>query len=142
MTESKETFVKIDKILRHVQSLDGQTSFLVRAHAKELTQGYIDYFLKKQRAIRVFLLIDGKLSVSEISDKLNLHVQAVSNEITVLERAGLTYLKHYQGKKKIYAKEPVCNVLRLDAEFERILRNGKAKSNPKRPKSRKRRVRR
>ncbi len=105
MTESKDTFVKIDKILRHVRSLDGQTSFLVRAHAKELKGEYIQFFSKKNRAIRVFLLIDGKRSVGDISQELNIHNQAVSNEINVLEEAGLIYVKEY-GKRKIYARDP------------------------------------
>ncbi len=142
MSESNEAHVKIDRILRHVKSLDGQTSFLVRAHSKELTQEYVEVFKRKKRAIRIFMLVDDQRSVGDIAGELRIHIQAVSNDMSVLEEAGLVYLDRYDQGKKVYAREPVCSILRLEREFQRIIQDGTTKPNTKGSQQRTKRLRR
>lgn len=115
MGESKELHDKVDEILSHVKSMDGQMSWLVRSQVEGMKTLLIAYFKKKKRAAKVFLAVDGKRNVNAIATYLNLHDQAVTNELSGLGEKGLVDLQ----KWGIYRKNKIDNILGLSKELRK-----------------------
>jgi len=65
MPESKELHQKVDEILRHVQSMDGQMSWLIRSNDSGLRDLFIKYFADHSISAKVFLSIDGRKRVNK-----------------------------------------------------------------------------
>jgi len=119
---SKESLNRIDEILSHVRSIDAQMTWIIRSEAEELQKLLIEYFSKRRRAAKVYLAVDGKRSSGQIASYLNLHVQAVSNELGELESRGLIELKKWgvHKKSKIDSILRLSSKLRKDPEFKDI----------------------
>jgi DNA-binding MarR family transcriptional regulator len=121
--ESKELHEKVDEILSHVKSLDGQMSWLVKSQLQAMKTKLVEYLTKKKRrAAKVYLAVDGERNVKTIADYLELQNENVSIELKWLERNGLVYLQ----KWGIYKKDKIDKILdltkelRKDAEFQSI----------------------
>ena len=106
---SKEELDKIDEILAHVKSIDGQMSWIIRSESKDLEKLLLNYFSRRKRAAKVYLAVDGKRTSGQIAEYLGILVQNVSKELTELERRGLVELK----KWGIYKKSKIDSILRL-----------------------------
>lgn len=115
MGESKELHDKVDEILSYVKSMDGQMSWLVRSQVEGMKTLLIAYFMKKKRAAKVFLAVDGKRNVNAIATYLSLHDQAVTNELSGLEEKGLVDLQ----KWGIYRKNKIDSILDLSKELRK-----------------------
>lgn len=115
MGESKELHDKVDEILSYVKSMDGQMSWLVRSQVEGMKTLLIAYFMKKKRAAKVFLAVDGKKNVNAIATYLTLHDQAVTNELSGLEEKGLVDLQ----KWGIYRKNKIDSILDLSKELRK-----------------------
>jgi DNA-binding transcriptional ArsR family regulator len=113
--ESKELHDKVDEILSYVKSMDGQMSWLVRSQVEGMKTLLIAYFMKKKRAAKVFLAVDGKRNVNAIATYLSLHDQAVTNELSGLEEKGLVDLQ----KWGIYRKNKIDSILDLSKELRK-----------------------
>jgi len=113
--ESKELHDKVDEILSFVKSMDGQMSWLVRSQVEGMKTLLITYFMKKKRAAKVFLAVDGKRNVNAIATYLTLHHQAVTNELAGLEEKGLVDLQ----KWGIYRKNKIDSILDLSRELRK-----------------------
>jgi len=113
--ESKELHDKVDEILSYVKSMDGQMSWLVRSQVEGMKTLLIAYFMKKKRAAKVFLAVDGKKNVNAIATYLTLHDQAVTNELSGLEEKGLVDLQ----KWGIYRKNKIDSILDLSKELRK-----------------------
>lgn len=122
VVESKELHEKIDEILTHVKSMDGQMSWLVRVQADGLKQLFLEYFKRRRRAAKVFLAVDGDRNVNAIAQYLTLHSQAVTNELSGLEEKGLVEVKKWgvYKKSKIDTILGLSTELRKDSEFQNI----------------------
>ena len=120
--DEKEKLDRVDEILSHVRSMDAQMGWIIRSEEKELRKLLLEYFSKRKRAAKVYLAIDGQRSSGKIAEYLDLHVQAVSNEINELEGRGLIELKKWgiYKKSKIDIILRLGNELRKDPELERI----------------------
>ncbi len=114
--ESKELHDKVDEILSHVKSMDGQMSWLVRSQVEGMKTLLIAYFMKKKRAAKVFLAVDGKRNVNAIATYLTLHDQAVTNELSGLVEKGLVDLTQKWG---IYRKNKIDSILDLSKELRK-----------------------
>jgi DNA-binding MarR family transcriptional regulator len=121
--ESKELHDKVDEILSHVKSLDGQMSWLVKSQLQGMKTELVEYLTKKKRrAAKVYLAVDGERNVKTIADYLELQNENVSIELKWLERNGLVHLQ----KWGIYKKDKIDKILdltkelRKDAEFQSI----------------------
>jgi len=112
---SKEELDRIDEILTHVRSIDAQMAWVLRRDASELAELLVKYFSKKRRAAKVYLAVDGNRSSGQIADLLDLHVQAVSNELSELESRGLVELK----KWGIYKKSKIDSIVRLSTKLRK-----------------------
>jgi DNA-binding transcriptional ArsR family regulator len=116
-TLSKEELNKMDEILSHARSLDAQMTWVIRSNTntEELKKLLVKFLLKRKRAAKVYLAVNGKRTSGQIAKYLDLHVQAVSNELTELENRGLIELK----KWGIYKKSKINRILRLSVELRK-----------------------
>lgn len=71
--------------------------------------------MKRKRAAKVYLAVNGKRTSGKIAEYLNLHVQAVSNELANLEERGLIELK----KWGVYKKSKIDRILRLSLDLRK-----------------------
>jgi predicted transcriptional regulator len=117
LVESKELHTKIDEILYHVKSMDGQLPWLIRSQAKTLEPLVLSYFKKRKRAAKVYLAIDGKRNISQIAKLLNIHQPNISIEIKDLESNGFIE----QRKWGIYSKTAIELVLRLSDKLVKLI---------------------
>jgi predicted transcriptional regulator len=114
---SKEELSRSDEILSHVRSIDALMTWIIRSNtnSEELKTLLIKYLMRRKRAAKVYLAVNGKRTSGKIAEYLNLHVQAVSNELTNLEERGLIELK----KWGVYKKSKIDRILRLSLELRR-----------------------
>jgi hypothetical protein len=112
----KETQNKIDEILSHVKSLDGQMAWLVKSQVQGIKTELVDYLVKKRRRVaKVYLAVDGERTVKAISDYLIIEQPNVSKEIQWLEDNGLIRVQ----KWGTYKKEKIDSILGLSAELRK-----------------------
>jgi DNA-binding Lrp family transcriptional regulator len=92
-------------------------TWIIRSNtnSEELKTLLIKYLMRRKRAAKVYLAVNGKRTSGKIAEYLNLHVQAVSNELTNLEERGLIELK----KWGVYKKSKIDRILRLSLELRR-----------------------
>ncbi len=117
MVESKELHSKIDEILFHVRSMDGQLPWLIRSEAKILEPLVLGYFKKRKRAAKVYIAIDGKRNISQIAELLDIQQPNISIEIKDLEKNGLIE----QRRWGIYSKTAIESVLRLTDKLLKMM---------------------
>lgn len=114
MSDNHE-LAKLDEILVHVRSLDAQMAWVIRSQAPELKGLLLKYFKKRKRAAKVYLAVDGKRSSGNIAQVIQIHVQAVSNELSELESKGLVELKSWG----IYKKGKIDRIIGLSTELRK-----------------------
>jgi len=116
-TLSKEELSRSDEILSHVRSIDALMTWIIRSNtnSEELKTLLIKYLMKRKRAAKVYLAVNGKRTSGKIAEYLNLHVQAVSNELANLEERGLIELK----KWGVYKKSKIDRILRLSLDLRK-----------------------
>ena len=115
-TESKELHDKVDEILTHVKSLDGQMSWLVKSQLKEMKKDILEYLTnKRRRAAKVFLAVNGERNVKAIADYISIDFQNVSKELKWLESGGLVTVQSWG----IYKKEKIDTILGLSLELRK-----------------------
>jgi len=114
---SKEELSRSDEILSHVRSIDALMTWIIRSNtnSEELKTLLIKYLMKRKRAAKVYLAVNGKRTSGKIAEYLNLHVQAVSNELANLEERGLIELK----KWGVYKKSKIDRILRLSLDLRK-----------------------
>jgi DNA-binding transcriptional ArsR family regulator len=117
MAMSKEELAKMDEILSHVRSMDAQMTWIIRSNTniEELKKLLVKFLRRRKRAAKVYLAVNGKRKSGKIADYLELHVQAVSNELNVLEDKGLIELKAWA----VYKKSKIDKIIRLCRVTER-----------------------
>jgi DNA-binding transcriptional ArsR family regulator len=115
MPESKELHQKVDEILRHVQSMDGQMSWLIRSNDSGLRTLFLEYFETHTVSAKVFLAIDGKRRVGILSKYLDIVQPSVSRSISELGKMGLIDLV----KRGLYRKNKIDLILGISDELRK-----------------------
>lgn len=112
-----EELNRIDEILSHVRSLDAQMTWIIRSNTNtgELKKLLVRLLKKRKRAAKVYLSINGKRKSGEIAEYLDIHVQAVSNELKWLEDKGLIELKIWA----VYKKSKIDKIIHLSKELKK-----------------------
>jgi len=114
--ESKELHGKVDEILSHVKSIDGQMSWLVKSQLQGMKKEIVEYLTtKRRRAAKVYLAVDGERNVKAIADYLGIDAQNVSKELKWLEGSGLVIVQAWG----IYKKEKIDSILGLSVELRK-----------------------
>lgn len=114
---SKEELSRIDEILSHVRSMDAQMTWIIRSNTntEELKKLLLKFLMKRKRAAKVYLAVNGKRKSGEIAEYMELHVQAVSNELKELENRGLIELKTWA----VYKKSKIDTIIRLSVALRK-----------------------
>jgi len=115
----------IDVILRDVreikwrqESIDRSLILLLKANKEEILDELLTVFTNSKRRAEVYLIIDGKLSVSEIAKKLDMKQPNVSRHITPLKNDALIEIKNLKNGEYIYKKTELEQIFKIS----RILR--------------------
>lgn len=115
MPESKELHQKVDDILRHVQSIDGQMSWLIKSQSEGLKDLFLEYFKSHTNAAKVYLSIDGRRKVKDICEYVGILQPNVSAEISELINMGLVD----QIKRGLYRKNKIDWILNISNELRK-----------------------
>lgn len=131
-----DLFDEVLKIKTDVRSLQHQTSWLLRSEANELEKywkpafGLIPGKRPNFMAMRVYLAVNGKRTVSEIADVADVHRPDASKNLTQLEKIALVEpLPQKTSSTKIYAKTPADRALGISRALQAAIdANVKTKS--------------
>jgi DNA-binding transcriptional ArsR family regulator len=105
----------IHEINRRIEETEKSVGLLLRAsRSAVLSELMENCFRKSIEKARVFLSIDGELSISQIADKLKIKPPNVSRHISDFLDNDLIRLKNTDGSKLIYEKTSQARRLRLD----------------------------
>jgi predicted transcriptional regulator len=111
MADSNEIYSEILKIKTDVRALQHQTSWLLLGQAHELEKqwqpafGLISGKKANFTAMRVYLAVNGKRTVTEIGTEADVHQPDASKILAALERVGLVEpVPQKTSGTKIYAK--------------------------------------
>ena len=110
----------IDVILKDVreikwrqESIDRSLILLLKANKKEILDELLSVFANKKRRAEVYLMINGKLSVSELAKKLNMKQPNVSRHITPLKNDALIEIKSLKNGEYIYKKTELEHIFKI-----------------------------
>ncbi|WGM88531.1 MAG: hypothetical protein NUK63_06300 [Candidatus Bathyarchaeum tardum] len=115
----------IRKIRWHQEAIDKNMELLTRAHRKEILEEIMEFFgnvPKKKKAVnraRIFLAINGKRTVSDLSSFLELPISYISQEITKLKEMSLIEVKRATKKGIIYKKTRANSILRISPKIKK-----------------------
>jgi len=109
----------VREIKNRIDEIDKSVDLLLRANRRSITTDLMDFFGKSKDRAKVFLVVDGESTVTQIVNKLNPMKQPnVSTRISELFDEDLIYVKKITNKGKIYEKTKKVKILKL----EKILR--------------------
>lgn len=137
MADSNEIYSEILKIKTDVRSLQHQTSWLLLGQAQELEKQWQPAFGlvagKKANfmAMRVYIAVNGRRTVSEIAIEAKVHTPDASKILIALEGIGLVEpIPQKTSATKIYAKTPADWALSISKTLKQKLAD-KAAMPPK-----------
>jgi predicted transcriptional regulator len=119
MPESDELAVDIKEIRWRQESIDSSTDLLLKAHKDAILAEIESFFGQSKRRVQIYLCIDGRKSVGEIAETINIQIPNVSAEITRCSDEGLIERVPTTSKSGfVYKKKRIDKVLRI-SEFLR-----------------------
>jgi DNA-binding transcriptional ArsR family regulator len=105
----------IREINNKMEDVEKSVGLLLRARRQEVIADLMENcFRRSIEKIRVFLTIDGELSVNDIATKLSIKVPNVSRHMKSFLENDLIKVKMTEGAKIIYEKTSQVRRLRLD----------------------------
>lgn len=114
MPESDELAIDMKQIRWHQESMDSSMDLLLKAN-KEAIFGEVEAFFKKaKRRGEVYLAVDGKRTVDEIAQSLNMKAPNVSRDLTKCAEEGLIErLPRPDSSGYVWKKKRIDTVLRI-----------------------------
>ena len=113
---NSEIFLKVDKLLNKTEALDGKMNWMIRGNHEKIKPMILDFFKKNKRSAKVYILIDGNKSTSDIAKELKVSQGAVTQHCTKLLTNGLI-----QPTKKVgvYKKDKINNILHIEVAVQK-----------------------
>jgi len=109
----------VREIKWHQGSIDGSLKLLLRANKDKLLPEIMNIFGRSKRRAEVYLMVDGKTSVGEISNKLNMKIPNVSTHITKLKEEALIEIKRIsKDTEYIYKKTELEKIFKISKELK------------------------
>lgn len=120
---SDEIAKDIREIKWHQEAIDSSMELLLKANRDAILAEIMGFFGRSKRRARVFLVVDGKRTVEDITKLLTLQKPNVSAELTRLKNEGLIEIKKITSEGYyIYKKRRVDRILgvskKLRQKFE------------------------
>lgn len=109
--ESKEIFLKVDKLLNKVEALDGKMNWVIRGQSDKTSSMIIEFFKKNKKTAEIYILIDGNKSTSDIARDLKVTQAAITQQCTKLLQRGLIGPTNKVG---VYKKDKIENILHIE----------------------------
>jgi predicted transcriptional regulator len=116
MPESDELATDIKEIRWRQESIDSSTDLLLKAHREAIIAEIENFFGSSKRRVQVYLSIDGKKSVGEIAQMLNMRQPNVSADLANCAGEGLIERIPCDAKGGfVYRKKRIDQVLHISA---------------------------
>lgn len=119
MVESEEVARDIREIKWHQEAIDNSMELLIKANRNAILAEIMSFFGRSKRRAQVFIAVDGKRTVEDITQLLNMKKPNVSSELTRLKEEGLIEIKKITKEGYIYKKRRVDKILGIS----RMLKN-------------------
>lgn len=119
MVESEEVARDIREIKWHQEAIDSSMELLIKANRNAILAEIMSFFGRSKRRAQVFIAVDGKRTVEDITQLLNMKKPNVSSELTRLKEEGLIEIKKITKEGYIYKKRRVDKILGIS----RMLKN-------------------
>ncbi|MBU7036697.1 MAG: MarR family transcriptional regulator [Theionarchaea archaeon] len=112
MVESDEATRDIREIKWHLEAIDCSMELLTKANKDNILAEIMSFFGKSKRKAEVFLAVNEKRTVDDITELLQMKESNVSRELTSLKNEGLIELwKLTSEGHRIYRKRKVDRIL-------------------------------
>lgn len=112
MVESEEVARDIREIKWHQEAIDSSMELLIKANRETILAEIMSFFGRSKRRAQVFLVVDGKRTVEDITQLLDMKRPNVSRELTKLKKEGLVEIKRITREGYyVYKKRRVDRIL-------------------------------
>lgn len=111
MVESEEVARDIREIKWHQEAIDSSMELLIKANRDSILAEIMSFFRTSKRRAQVFLAVDGKRTVEDITQLLEMKKPNVSRELTKMKNEGLIEIKRITKRGYIYKKRRVDRIL-------------------------------
>lgn len=112
MVESEEVARDIREIKWHQEAIDSSMELLIKANRETILAEIMSFFGRSKRRAQVFLVVDGKRTVEDIAQLLDMKRPNVSRELTKLKKEGLVEIKRITKEGYyVYKKRRVDRIL-------------------------------
>ncbi|MBD3191709.1 MAG: hypothetical protein GF308_13760 [Candidatus Heimdallarchaeota archaeon] len=115
--EVSQLRTEIDTILAIQKHIIKANSSLLRSFILREIFGIGKGVRIKKSRIKIYLAINGELTVNEVADSLGMHLPNVSREITPLKEAGLIEIAQEETRGIIYSKTYLDSFLNLSGKI-------------------------
>jgi DNA-binding transcriptional ArsR family regulator len=117
---SDEIAKDIREIKWHQEAIDSSMELLIKANKVDILTEIMDFFGRSKRRAEIYLLVDGKRTVEDITEFLGLQKPNVSLELTKLKTEGLIEIKRItKGGYYIYKKRRVDSILHISKKLKK-----------------------
>lgn len=122
MVESKEVALDIREIKWHQEAIDSSMELLIKANRGPILAEIMGFFGTAKRRVQVFLAVDGKRTVGDVAQLLDMQPNNVSRELTRLKEEGLIEIRRIRQEGYIYKKRRVDRILGISRKLKREFR--------------------
>lgn len=118
MVESEEVARDIREIRWHQEAIDSSMELLIKANRDSILSEIMAFFGESRRRAEVFLAVDGKRTVEDITQTLAMKKPNVSTQLTKLKEEGLIEIKRITSKGHVYKKRRVDKILGISKKLK------------------------
>jgi len=119
MIESEEVARDIREIKWHQEAIDSSMELLIKANRDAILSEIMAFFGKSGRRAQVFLAVDGRRTVEDITQMLDMKKPNVSSQLARLMDEGLVEIKRITRRGRVYKKRRVDRILGISRKVRR-----------------------
>lgn len=122
--ESDQLFREVQELRAQIESIDFKNSLLIGAQRDNLLP-IIKSMFKKRNLRKIYMAIDGKRNLTEISEITGIHIPNITNGCKELGNFGLINLKKRGRHGTVYKKSICEKIFGLSKWIKREFNGGK-----------------
>ena len=109
----------IREIKWHQEAIDSSMELLIKANGVQILEEIMSFFQKSKRRAEVYLAVNGKRTVSDIVQFLEMKAPNVSRELSKLKDEGLVEIKEIPSSGYVYKKRKVDRILKISKKLRK-----------------------